>query len=125
VILLAGILIGLFLLAPVAAHVGGSVGHLWRQHLRPKADARYLHFVQTVESGPITIGANGVEEAVAFCPFGTVVVGGGFQSVGFDATLDVASSRPVPEDNAWRVVAANPGTGDGTLDGYAICAAVG
>jgi hypothetical protein len=41
-ILASGIALGVAITAtPVAAHVGGSVGHLWRAHIRPRTDHRY------------------------------------------------------------------------------------
>jgi hypothetical protein len=41
-LLAAGIAIGVVMVAtPAGAHVGGSVNHLWN-HLKPKADKRYL-----------------------------------------------------------------------------------
>jgi hypothetical protein len=42
VALLAGVLIGALQLTPVGAHVSGTITHLWRDHIRPKADARYV-----------------------------------------------------------------------------------
>ena len=37
-----GVMLGSVLAAPpVSSHVGGSVAHLWTQHIRPKTDARY------------------------------------------------------------------------------------
>ncbi|HSE82517.1 MAG TPA: hypothetical protein VLA87_12650 [Gaiellaceae bacterium] len=42
-LLAAGIAIGIVMVAtPAAAHVGGSVNHLWN-HLKPKADKRYVN----------------------------------------------------------------------------------
>ena len=42
-LLAAGIAIGFVMVAtPAGAHVGGSVNHLWN-HLKPKADARYVN----------------------------------------------------------------------------------
>jgi hypothetical protein len=42
-LLAAGIAIGVVMVAtPAGAHVGGSVNHLWN-HLKPKADARYVN----------------------------------------------------------------------------------
>ncbi|HEX6132187.1 MAG TPA: hypothetical protein VF044_10675 [Actinomycetota bacterium] len=42
VALLAGVVIGALQLTPVGAHVSGTVAHLWRDHIRPKTDARYV-----------------------------------------------------------------------------------
>lgn len=42
-LLMAGVLTGSLLsAAPVYSHVGGTVAHLWRDHIRPRADKRYL-----------------------------------------------------------------------------------
>ncbi len=38
----AGVVLGALLLSPVAAHVGDEIGHLWGDHIKQKADARYV-----------------------------------------------------------------------------------
>ena len=38
---LAGIVFGIVLSDPVSAHVGGTVEHLWTEHIRPLTDGRY------------------------------------------------------------------------------------
>ena len=46
-LLAIGIVIGVAMTAtPVSAHVGSNVTHLWKTHLRPKADARYYTKLQ-------------------------------------------------------------------------------
>jgi hypothetical protein len=40
-LLLLGVLIGTLLITPAGAHVGDQVSHLWKKHIRPKADDRY------------------------------------------------------------------------------------
>lgn len=41
-LLAVGVVIGMVMVAtPAGAHVGGTVGHLWNNHIKPKADARY------------------------------------------------------------------------------------
>jgi hypothetical protein len=43
-LLATGILIGAAVVGtPVGAHIGSSVSHLWSQHIRPKADVRYVN----------------------------------------------------------------------------------
>jgi hypothetical protein len=84
-----------------------------------------LHFVETVQSAEVIVPALGVEEAIATCPAGKIAVGGGFSTSGFDQSMEVTASNPQPEGNAWRVVARNPGTGDGTLVASVVCAEVG
>jgi hypothetical protein len=40
--LVAGALMGMVMIGtPAGAHVGGTVSHLWNQHIKPKTDARY------------------------------------------------------------------------------------
>lgn len=47
-LLATGIVIGVAMTAtPVSAHVSSNVTHLWKTHLRPKADARYYTKVQS------------------------------------------------------------------------------
>ena len=41
--LVVGVVVGSMLLGPAGADISGSVRHLWRQHIRPKADARYVN----------------------------------------------------------------------------------
>jgi hypothetical protein len=41
-VLAIGIAVGVSMMAtPAAGHVGGTVGHLWKKHIRPLADQRY------------------------------------------------------------------------------------
>jgi hypothetical protein len=43
-VLAIGISLGVSMMAtPAAGHVGGTVGHLWKKHIRPKADVRYAN----------------------------------------------------------------------------------
>jgi hypothetical protein len=45
-LLTAGLAIGVTMMAtPAASHVGGTVSHLWNQHIKPRADARYANAV--------------------------------------------------------------------------------
>jgi hypothetical protein len=65
-LLAAGIAIGIVMVAtPAGAHVGGSVNHLWN-HLKPKADKRYVNekellwaVVDGVPPGPAIVRGNG------------------------------------------------------------------
>ena len=38
----AGLLAGVTLATPAASHVGGTVGHLWNKHIKPRTDKRYF-----------------------------------------------------------------------------------
>jgi hypothetical protein len=42
----AGVVVGVLLLGPVSAHVNDSFNHLWEDHIRPKADDRYVNHSQ-------------------------------------------------------------------------------
>lgn len=45
-LLATGMVIGVVMLAtPAGAHVGGTVGHLWKDHIKPKTDPRYANAV--------------------------------------------------------------------------------
>lgn len=45
-LLAAGLAIGVTMMAtPAMSHVGGTVGHLWNDHIKPRADARYANAV--------------------------------------------------------------------------------
>ena len=77
---------------PAGAHVGGTVNHLW-DHLKPKADARYLQNTKTfVVSGTVNNGS--FDTAIANCPVGWQAVGGGVDPNNV-LTMDVTSSNPV------------------------------
>ena len=52
----AGVLVGALLLSPVAAHVNNNFSHLWNDHIKPKADQRY---VQRTKSPWARVAANG------------------------------------------------------------------
>jgi hypothetical protein len=43
VLVVVGIMLGVALSAPpVTAHIGGGFSHLWRDHIKPRTDARYV-----------------------------------------------------------------------------------
>jgi hypothetical protein len=62
-LLLVGVLIGALLIPPVAAHVGGTINHLWGapNHLKKKvqtfSDARYPRFGGVLPKGKMQVGA--------------------------------------------------------------------
>ena len=62
-----GVAVGALLAAPpVAGHVGGTVRHLWEQHLRPQADQRYVPARSSLRRG-MTLQGNWA--AYGFVPF--------------------------------------------------------
>lgn len=100
----AGILIGATMVAPAGAHVGGSVGHLWKKHIRPLADKRFFTKQQannrflsetiTVVESSGSIPVDNFGFARADCPEGYKVVGGGMDPSNV-LTTSVTSNGPV------------------------------
>lgn len=85
---------------------------------------------EQVSSAPVVVNAGASRGALARCPAGKVVVGGGFASPG--AGTVVVESRPVPPTLSdprsgwgWTVWARNPTGPDSILTAYALCALAG
>ncbi len=57
-----GVVIGTALMASPAASHFGTVSHLWKKHVRPKADDRYLR--ATIQPGETVRGTIGAQETV-------------------------------------------------------------
>lgn len=53
--LVVGVIIGGLLLGPAGAHISTSVRHLWRQHIRPNSDARYVNVGGDKMKNPLTV----------------------------------------------------------------------
>jgi hypothetical protein len=47
--------------SPAGAHVGGTVGHLWKKHIRPRADGRYVRAAQ-IRTGFTSCAAGAFQE---------------------------------------------------------------
>lgn len=93
-LLAAGIAIGVVMMGtPAAAHVGGSVTHLWNQHIKPKTDARY--YTKTQANGRFLPGAN--------LPAGKTVRGTYWMGATAGAGFDLATSEI---SFGWRFAAA-------------------
>jgi uncharacterized protein YfiM (DUF2279 family) len=122
---------------PAMSHVGGTVGHLWNDHIKPRADARYvnavagtdrasradgLNAIQIARSAAVTIPAGNEVSATAQCPAGTFVVGGGALS-SFGSPDPYLNSSFANSTTSWRVFAWNPTGGDETTQAYAVCVA--
>jgi hypothetical protein len=65
----AGVLAGTLLLTPVGAHINDSVSHVWGDHIKPKADQRYVRLAKSpwarvAENGDL-IGGEGIAEVTA------------------------------------------------------------
>jgi len=119
---LAGVTIGWLTFQPAVGHIG-TVGHLWREHIRPKADARYLQNTKVDVSAPFTLGALGDDTVTELCPAGWQALGGGVDFEAADADVQVISSAPLlasgnlfaadqgrnPAATGWRVTLHNNG----------------
>jgi hypothetical protein len=119
VLVAVGLVIGVTMMAtPAMSHVGGTVGHLWNDHIKPRADARYANAVAGTDqaknaaklqgrtwgnflgdvrvvvksSGAISAGSFGTE--TVSCPAGYSVIAGGVDP-GNVLTMRVTSSAPV------------------------------
>jgi hypothetical protein len=61
-VLALGVVIGTMLLATSAgAHVGGTVSHLWNDHIKPKADARYANAVAGTDKAKNANNLDGID----------------------------------------------------------------
>lgn len=72
-------------------------------------------FVQTT---PVRVPAGGTAEAIATCPAGTSVFGGG-ESNPVPGT--VVLTRSTPWRGTWQTTVRNHGSSDTTFTGYAVC----
>jgi hypothetical protein len=99
------VIVGLWL-QPATAHIG-TVSHLWTQHIRPKADARYLENTKVYVTS-FSIGAGANVTADSDCPEGWQAIGGGVDFVsGASAQVSVLSNAP--KVNGDNIVAASDG----------------
>jgi hypothetical protein len=78
----------------------------------------HKHYQVVVSSG-VDNPAGSQNTAIAVCPSGTKVTGGGGLTSSFDLAVNINSS--LPNGNGWRVDANNAGTGSNTLTSYAVC----
>jgi hypothetical protein len=106
-VLALGIAIGTMMVAtPAGAHVGGTVGHLWNDHIKPKADARYLQNTKTlIVSDTVTDG--NFDVSTVTCPAGWQAVGGGVDPSNV-FTMQVTASGPLV--NGTRMLSTADGT---------------
>lgn len=109
-------------LQPAAAHTG-KPGHLWSQHLRPKADLRYLQNSIVSVSPAFSLGALADLSVTRLCPSGTQAIGGGVDFETPNANVQVISDAPIvsganlfaaaegknPAGGGWRVTMHNNG----------------
>jgi hypothetical protein len=109
-------------LQPAAAHVG-TPGHLWNQHLRPRADLRYLQNSAVYVSPVFSLGALADLSVTRLCPSGMQAIGGGIDFETPNANVEVISDAPIvgggslfaaaegknPAGGGWRVTMHNNG----------------
>jgi hypothetical protein len=109
-------------LQPAAAHIG-TPGHLWTQHLRPRADLRYLQNSKVYVSPEFSLGALADLSITRLCPPGMQAIGGGVDFDSANADVQVISDAPIvsgtnlfgaaegknPAGGGWRVTMHNDG----------------
>ena len=109
-------------LLPATAHIGTPT-HLWKQHLRPRADARYLQNTRVYVTPAFSIGALADLTVTRACPAGTKAIGGGVDFATANANVQVISDAPIvnganlfaaatgrnPAASGWRVTMHNNG----------------
>lgn len=109
-------------LQPAAAHLG-TPGHLWSQHLRSKADVRYLQNSFVYVSPTFSLGALADLSVTRLCPSGMQAIGGGVDFETANANVQVISDAPIvggsnlftavegknPAGRGWRVTMHNNG----------------
>lgn len=122
VALLAVVLVVGSLLQPATAHIG-SPGHLWTQHLRGRADLRYLQNTKVYVSPQFSLGALADSSVTRLCPSGWQAIGGGVDFQAANANVQVISDAPIvgganlfaadegknPAATGWRVTMHNNG----------------
>jgi hypothetical protein len=86
--------IALSWIQPASAHLG-SPEHLWKAHLEPLADARYLQDTHVFVSREFTLGIAADLVATRRCPTGTQALGGGVDFDASNADVQVISSAPL------------------------------
>jgi hypothetical protein len=91
---------------PATAHLG-TPSHLWSEHVRPRADARYLQNTHVFVSGVFTLGIAADLTVTRLCPAGQQAIGGGVDFDDENADVQVISSAPVVEGT--NLFAADPG----------------
>jgi hypothetical protein len=122
VLILAGVIVGWLTFQPAIGHLG-TPRHLWIEHIRPKADARYLRNTKVFVSVPFTLGALADDTVTKLCPAGWQALGGGVDFEVANADVQVISSAPLlgsgnlfaadqgrnPAAAGWRVTVHNNG----------------
>jgi hypothetical protein len=147
VALVGAVLISAFAVTPAGAHVGGTVNHLWTKHIRPlakqlfysksqsndryytksQANTRFVKksavaAITQVKAPSSTVASGATVGVTAFCPAGTIVIGGGWDG-GAAATAWRIHRNVRVVGNGWRVFGTNQTVGDSFLEARAYCLA--
>ena len=110
VLVAIGVAIGSLLAAmPVYSHVGGTVRHLWRDHIRPRADARYVTRLEARSRYvPVAYGTTRTNVTTSFQVLGPDELHG--VSILNDSDVDEQSDMIIGNDgNSDIIVLANGG----------------
>ncbi|MFI6538640.1 hypothetical protein ACIBHY_39740 [Nonomuraea sp. NPDC050547] len=82
------------------------------------AEARSADGPVFVQSSPVRVPAGGTAEAIATCPAGTQVFGGGESN---PVSGTVVLTRSIPWRGTWETTVRNNGTSEAYVTGYAVC----
>jgi hypothetical protein len=113
---------------PAVSHVGGTVSHLWNQHIKPRADARYVRAGSVVQQdgNVIVVSTLQTSTGTASCPTGQKVMGGGAEYQGIFAptsTPSIVYSKPVTTTpQGWTAQIEASSNEDWSVRVYAVCA---
>lgn len=123
-LVLVGVMVGLFLLAPASAHIG-TPKHLWKTHIKPKTDARYVQDkIFYRRSAQQSVGVGLFDAVNVSCPPGTLVVGGGMagsvQGVGLEQSGPTVTGATTTF-TGWHINVFNSSSATRTWRAYVIC----
>lgn len=109
-------LVGGMLISPVAAHVNDNFGHLWTEHIKPKAGWQIVH-------AEFTVPANDSEFGSVTCPRGKRPTGGGVSALQPNNAHSTVQRviESYPSDRGWEALIRNDASDDRTAHVYAIC----
>ena len=109
-------------LQPATADIGTPT-HLWKEHLRQRADARYLRTTRVYVSPVFTLSAVGDDDVTVACPAGWRATGGGVDFEAPDVDVQVISNAPAI--GATTLFAAAEGSNPPPRDGASRCTTTG
>lgn len=90
---LAGVVVATLVLTPAGAHVGGTVAHLWTDHIRPLADSRYVKAAQ-LRTGYVSCAGSAFQEEISSYSYSTGFGGLRFVTAGLGGEFHCNAALP-------------------------------